>query len=555
MYIFKDKIFNNTEGYNKYCRNNINYYYTPVIFTSDTKSGEETIKRIAFKYENEGKIDFKNILGAYHVIVEDLNRKEILAFTDNSGQRCFYFNDNCISDRFLQLIDFIKSEGLNLEFDEEKLIEYIYFGKNFSCSTYIKGITKSNSQFYYKISENGDIIQLSKNIGTLNSSSFSIDVNRFSSILKKNLMSDKSLDNKTLSLTGGFDSRYVLSMIDDPSLRISIYTTENENLKDEIISHKISTILKKDFENIVLSNPHYDDNDIVDCFYKNDGYMSMFINLDFSYCMYAFLNYLSRNKDCKILFTGDTGTLHKDEHWKEEFPNYNKKHTNEKRYYYNRIRPIYGTNIFSNKAKSIIADVELNIQKWLNNNIQDINTKSIDYFEYYLNRQSFVPVYYNNKSQNIETYAPLLEYSFVINAYNQERKYRKRGKYMIDFITRMMPDVAKVPTVLGTTTSSENKYKVKDSLLILRGYMIKAIRLIGRKIFKANLLNSRPTWSMYNDILEKSELKKSAVNFFVKSGYIKKDTSDNINYSILSRLIESYLMYEIYTIDIKNKIR
>lgn len=543
MYIENNLVIDSSGSFKSYERNNIVYYYTPIIFSERTRAGENTAKLIADQYEHSGKIDFPLFLGAFKVVICDNNSKTTLFFTDNSNQRCFFIYKNSVSDNFLEIIE----NNKEITFNDERVVEYLFFGKNHFDKTYCNNLIKSDSESYYVIDEKGLIEKKSKDIGNI-SNAKGYTAEEFSDILKKQLLGDR-LKKNAISLTGGFDSRYVLSMINNEKLDINLYSTV-ENDRDTIISKQISKKLDKRFFLRMLDRPNInkvnEEQFLHDLFCTQNGYMAFFSAIDFAYNMSTFLKTL-RKEGYELLFTGDTGVLHKDEHWQEEIYNYNNKKTNYNRFFQNRIMPMRNINAYTEQAATYIEKQKEEIKFWLHANKQEINTKSYDWYKWYLTLRAFIPAYYNAKSIMLEVYAPMLEFRFVANSYNLDRSERRFGKGMKKFITKSMPEVARIKTVLGTTTSSEKRYALRDQFYIFRGFFIKVLRFLNRKIFKKNTFNfnQKPRWNM-EDILIDSEILNKAINYGIENNWIKNGKRNELDFGTISRLLEIYFMHENY---------
>ncbi len=530
MYI-DNSIITSSHQYKSYSSDGINYYYTPIIFTKNTEAGEETIKYVADQYKSNDSINFIELLGSYKVVIEDTNKGEVIFFTDNSNLRSFYMNGSKVSDSFLELLE----NGENLELNYDSVVEYLYFGKNYFHKTYVKNIDRSSREHYYVIKD-GVIEEKSKNIYDLDNKDIAIDVYEFSDILKRNLTSKE--EKKGLSLTGGFDSRYVLSMLNSDTLDITLYSSV-EDYPDSRVSRKIANTLNKKFKVFIIGRPDVVEEDIVKLFDEQDAYMSFFLGVDFAYKMPTFLGNM-KEEGYSYLLTGDTGTYHKDDDWQDEILNYNNPKTNTVKFFNNRMKPSSNTGVYTDRSKAVIESAIKDILNWLDNNKQSINTESIDWFKWHLLTDAYTPLYYNTKSSHLEVYAPLIEYRFIANSYHLKRSQRKFGRYMAAFISEKMPDVAQIPTVLGTTTSNRKRDKVRNVLFNGINFGVRAIRLVNRKLFGKGFMNYTDNWSL-DEFVRESNLASKAISFGEGKGLINKGYS-SIDDETIARLIEVYLV-------------
>ncbi len=536
MYLKGNKIECVDEKYKVYERNNVFYYYTPTIFTLNTNVGLDTIKYLAKQYESERGINYIELFGAYIVIIHDRNKNELIAFTDHNGQRCLYLYNNRIADSFVKLVEGID----NIEIDYDKAVEYLYYGANHFGFTYAKDIYRSKGECYYKIDAKGTLKTEAKGIGALSDLEYSIDTESFSNMIKSKLMDSTPEARKVLTLTGGFDSRYVFSVINSESLDVALYSTIKDD-PDIDISRRISNLMEKDFNVFIIDKEECLDETIRTLVIDRDVYMSLFNGMDFTYKMTKFLQILNDHK-YTLLFTGDTGILHKDEHWKEELPTYNKQKTNFMKFYKNRVKPVSKVTCYTKAAIDSIEGTEQLILEWLKQNIQQVNTKSYDWYEWYLKVKAFRNTYYNTKSKILEVYAPLLEYRFVVNSYNLKRRERYSGRYMSRWITKKMPMVSRVPTVLGMTTCTDVVQIPRNTLFKFKNLCIKAIRLFSMKLFKKSFNNIQPAWTFAKDI-KKTTIYKAAIRFAIEKNFIEKDSDIKLDLNTICRIIELYMFH------------
>ena len=185
-------------------------FYQGVIFCRKLKTGEETIKYILNKYNRTDKISFKDIYGAFIIIIIDKNTGKKLIFTDNSKMRSFYLGKNFISNSFLELIKYEKE----LNYDMDNVAQFITLGVVYFGKTVFQEIKLTLSEKYYEIIE-GKILEKDKEIGDIYNPLEKIkniqDVNKFFDDISYAV---KDL-NVSFDITGGFDSRMVLCEMKD----------------------------------------------------------------------------------------------------------------------------------------------------------------------------------------------------------------------------------------------------------------------------------------------------------------------------------------------------
>lgn len=532
MIIKTDGSIIDTQGYMDIEQNGIHYYVKGTFFMPGFKAGLESIKQFAKIYEDTNCIDFINCMGSFHFVIEKNN--EIIIFTDNGLSRCWFYNDECMSDNMISLLKITKE----IQLDKKNIAQYIVYNKVFFHETYVKNVKLSDSNEFYTVKDNV-ILPCKKDIGTLDSKNFALSADEFSSILKYSLQDL----NKVISLTGGFDSRYVLSLLyGSKKLAASISGTD-ENHSDFTISKKVAEIADIPYKQEIVPKPDIDDEYLVGIFLSRGGYFNIFNDGTFR------LNtYLSRKKQegYECLMTGDTGCFHKSEGWYQYLPFYRCKHYSIERFYKNIVVGNKRSFPFSVEMQKLADENKTQILEYFNDNRKLMNTQNYDWQAWYVNKASSYQPLYTNQSRLLESYPPLMEYRFVINSYNLPRRKRALATYMKEYITKINPDVAKIPTVNNITASSEKKFILRDMWFSVTNLFKAACRLFGRMIFKKNFFIGEPVieWSCEKEI-RGMKLSQNALDFAYDENFFdRKWTTETIPYDILCKLLEIYLLKE-----------
>lgn len=530
MFIKLDGKVVNPCKYISFERNNINYYVSGIFFIPGFKAGRESLVEFVKRYEAERSIDFINCMGSFSFIIE--KEDETIAFTDNGIGRCFFYNKNVLADNILELI---KNER-GIELDKRNIVQYIVYNKIFFDQTYVKGVLSSNNNEFYIIRDN-KIYSFKKNIGTLESEQYALPAEAFSEILKESL----SEINKVVSLTGGFDSRYILSLLlGSNNLAASISGTDKTH-SDFVISKKVAETAGVRYKQEIIPKPNIDDNYMIKMFLQRGGYFNTFNDGNFR------LNeYLRRKKEenCQCLITGDTGCFHKSEGWYAYFPFYRSKHYSIKRYKQlfldtKRKLPL------SPYSQEMVVDIEKEILKYLKINKKTVNTNNYDWQSWYLNKVSGYKFLYNSQNMLLTSYPPLLEYRFVINSYNLPRKERAMAFYMKKYMTSIDHNIAKIPTASKSTASSEKRFILRDSWFQICQLFQAALRLFGRIILKKNFFVENVIDWTCQDEVRNLKLSEEALDFAYKENIFEKQwTTQDVPYDILCKLIEIYLLKE-----------
>lgn len=525
----------NIDKYREYVQDGIRVLYRGLIFKEGFLEGEESIGDVVNGYLENGEIDFLSIFGAYHVVIIDVHKT--IFFTDHSYQRIFVYNNKGFADNLGEGALHLSSKN----FDDKGVAELLQYGQTFQGRTVVADLIETDPQNYY-VYQGDSITAHKKDIGSLNNQEYGITPERFSKIMAYSLRNKI----KAVSLTGGFDSRYVFSLMtafDKKNVFTTISCTDFEH-KDVTISKKVAEVAEIEYDPVLVEKPQVTEELLTTLFLSRNGSMS---SVDES--IYRLNTYLQtiRVAGGDMITTGDSGVFHKAEDWYQDFPRYSKPTCNIEGYYNKRLIGIKQDIGISQKLKDNVSDTKKYLMDYLQNNQQVINTKSYDWFHYYLTRGLFYDYMYNSQNEVLTSYAPLLEYRFVINSYNLPRKERSMARYMKKFMTVVNPKMAAVPTAIGVTASCEAKYKIRDQFLYMVDIGRAALRLAGKILFKKTLFSeSISRWSFEDDI-RGLELSKKALSFAKENGWLRDEiTLASVNYGTLKKLVELYLLKTIY---------
>lgn len=523
--------FLSTEGFEKVIYKNYVYYYSGIIYLRGKKAGKESVCWIAEEYETTGIIPFTKIFGAFCLIIDKLDGESIF-LSDNSNLHCFFIGGNYIGDNFLEIIRYEKSS----EFNMEALCEFFILGGVYFGKTLVAGICLSSNDSYY-VSVHDSIKEVTKGIGDIDEPSSINDVSEFFRDMAYSL-SDYRL---TLSLTGGYDSRMVYACLKD-HIPIDVFMSGNNERDPDIISaKKVAQAGGQTLEVIKIEKPKINEEYLRELFQYSQG-IAPFVNDGYMRISSFIKNRSLYDYDCYL--TGDGGVLHKDWWWVQDLPFYKRKKVNIKRFYDQRIGDIDSSLTFDNKLSVLFETIRDRFITEIEQYIKRLNTQSYDSFYYHINGRKIV-VHYSINSKTIASYAPLWELELVRYSYHLPRLQRFFYNSMRKIITENSRLIARVPTIYGTTSSSEPKYLLRDVLFQGVDYGKKAIRLGGRKLLNRSLfIGNLSTWSAENDI-RGLDISHEALNYCKRQRFIDPSvTFQSVSYSCLGRIIQIYLLAE-----------
>lgn len=529
--IRKGEILSNTNY--KVCKfNNTKYYYKGCIFVFDVEEGEDSIRHIHKYYQKNKTYPFENMGGAFNLVI--CENEEITFFSDNSHLQGFYYSSQYVADNMLELV----SLQNGLELDKNAICEFLLLGQNYFNKTLVAGVSLTETNLFYRIKA-GNFYKDKKEISNIDHmpSPNSKLQNIFDSV-------SQSLCSKKLSaaLTGGFDSRYVVTLLCKNASINTCISGDNPHSKDISISKKVATSLGLQNTVIKINRPILNNELLINMFKERGAGPSGFTEGE--YRIYYFLKQ-RKAEGFDFHITGDTGVLYKDEHWIQDFPFYKKRNFSTRRFYYQRMRMIKENIPFSSSMCLYQNDVEKKIISWLENNKKKWNTESYDWYRYVLKHETGMKQTIMMESCLIDEYCPLMELRAMQVAFNLPRHLRMGAKMMKKSVTEENIICARIPTTTGPTMSTELKYQLYNGIYDIKNYLVKIIRLLGRRILKKTIMTENVlTWSYQQDFRQ-MEIVHKAVTFAKNSDIINKECPyEAISYSVLNKLLYLYLLHK-----------
>lgn len=504
------------------------YYYSGVIWTYGKKSGKETIEYLSNFYDKNGKIPFNYLFGAFHLIIKK-SSGEVIMFTDNSNMHCFYISEDAIGTNFLEVIRVTKK----VEMDSDALVEFLSLGNIYFGKTFISSIKLSEHNKVY-VFDKKKLNIIDKEINGIDEKSEIKNMNEYF----ENMAYSLSNLNLTLSLTGGYDSRLVFACL-RKYIPIDVFISgDNENEKDIVISKKIASITENNFEHIKSKKPEVTIKYLNELFAYAQGIVP-FVNDGF-FRISNFIRNRAKRYDCYL--SGDGGVMHKDWWWLQDLPFYKRKTIDIEKFYYQRIK-------FADMHipwGDLIRESANYLDERMINKLKDfkktLNTQTYDALYFHVNGKK-TSVNYNIHSDQIKSYAPLWELELVRYSYNLPRLKRFYYLSMRTIITKASKTIARIPTVYGTTASSEPLFIIRDLFFQGIDYCKKAIRMLGRIFLNKNFFVGKLlTWSTEDKIRE-LELTNKAVKSLIKKGILDESTDANkLSFTVLGRILQIYLL-------------
>lgn len=508
---------------------NFDCYYHGLIFCRGLRSGKESIQFILDEFIDSGYIPFNKIHGAFLLTIKNRNSDEQIFFTDNSNLRSFYLGKTTISNDFLELIH----EENTLTFDIKFIIEYLSLGTIYFGNTLLSEITLSDSEHYYTVT-NENFCSKSKDINSLDSTASQVDFHDFFQDLVFAIYDERI----SIDLTGGYDSRLIFSEIKKHVPDIDICISGFKDSEDVIVASIIAKIVGMNIDVYTPARTVIDEEYLWELFDHSQTFSSLTNSIRISGFMRE-----RQNRGYNIRLTGDGGVLHKDWWWIQDFPFYNKKHTDLDRFFHQRI---YLTrikdNILTVNSRKTIAKIKNDFIARIRKYSRNTNTQTYDMLYYYVSGSKLSPSY-NSVSKYLTTYAPLWELDLARASYQLPRKKRFYANYIRDLITESAPEISRVRTVYGMNASSRRLDKIADSIYFLKDIFDKARRVYNRKFFNKNIVSDVDISNPYNDI-RALDIFHDAVSYFKELDILRPDVvATDINDSMADRILSVYMLY------------
>jgi len=189
----------------------------------------------------KSKFDFiENIEGIYSILIFDKIKNKYFLITDRYGiYNLFYLKNNkhiIISDTIDEIINHMQQIKLN----KGSIIEYLNFGFKLGNKTHIEGIYEFESSAIYQINKELEIAEeFYWNILDLTEKD-KLTNEKFQTIFNEHVLTAMTLsEKKSLPLTGGLDTRTILSACLPKMERLHCYTHGPKNHGDIKLAQKI----------------------------------------------------------------------------------------------------------------------------------------------------------------------------------------------------------------------------------------------------------------------------------------------------------------------------
>ena len=503
-------------------------YYEGIIYKAGFKVGNESIFELLAGYDLDQSINLNNFYGSYRIVIEDATKNIIIFFGDNSGSCCFYYDISTVlfSDSFLK----ITKQSNNLLPNFDAITEFLSFNCVYSDDTICKGIFKTNPFKYYVIEGNRiserekDILGVDKSSKYSNLSDFIDDFTHASEGIKKAVV-----------ITGGTDSRTILSHVISKNENFYLFISGREELEDVKIAKEISEVLGK---NLYISDEKMDninEEELRRLFIRTDGVYSYFSR----FRLHKKSDMLEK-LGVELELGGVAGELYKNSFLNQDFPFYTFGGVDRDKFYRMKINPEYlDLNIFTDKIKNAQSSMKTRV---LNKLFVDTSDKKHQtYFKAGIRALQYrMCTITNSSSFTVPIISPFAEIDVMALPYNEKPWNLELNKWQRREVSKYCPVIASIKTDRGTTLAHKKLSLIKEILgTYIYLFCIGVSRLLG---FKKTTTNSNRNAEF--DKLRKMKLFDNAISFCKELGILEKYVvGGNIPVEIADKLLTIAMVF------------
>ena len=455
-------------------------YYTGFFFLPGFPNGVDSLIELLTQIETKGLDIVRELLGVYFLSIKDLRNKNSYIFIDNSGLFKAYLADRTISTSLLELLD---DSNTPLALNQEALVEFLHFGFVHFERTICQGVTKLEPHFIYTFGSYGIIEKTDKGISRIHEGS-GVNPN----IFFKHLHNSIKDDSVSLDLTGGTDSRLIVSALYCHKADFELAISGVSGNRDISIGQKIGERINKDFYPYYHQVEEISSDYLEHLFELTDGQVDIVI-----YQRIYELQKSRLKRDVSLHISGVGGELYKDFWWLQDFPKYNKKSADLSKLYQLRIESIaFDHGILDKSLHSMSKDLKNRTIKKLQNLILPTNSQTYDNIYYYYKMQTTAGYFLTISNRLFKSYAPLIELGLVKFGFNLSRKKRFYNNFHREFITSSCKSISKIRTDAGVSCSSAFLLKVLDLISYGFNLSIRLLKQILRKVLRRTMFQESP---------------------------------------------------------------
>lgn len=451
--IHTKEIKDDKNKYHKMTNGNITCYFRGFFYYPGRRAGVDSINKLIDQYIQDSCIGFNELYGAYHIILIDNSNNATCFFTDNAGFCCFYYNidKSIISDSFLEMAE--ASEIITPNY--QAITQFIHFNCIYSNSTICNEIVRTESIDYY-IYENLYIKSRDKNLLSLGNSKKYRDLHSFMKDVVYAAAGWKTAD----VITGGADSRTVLSHLYSLNVDVDLVISGSEQMVDVQIAREIADRMNK---KLYISNEEVDED-------NKDWIRELFIGTDGVTGTFSKHRLHKKNKALESLgynleYGGVSGELYKNSFLNQDFPFYYTGEVNKSKFYKIKVYPsYYGDKFLTERIIGQAAKMEENVINYLFD--YEGGEKSKVYFRAGSRIMRYRMVALSNSNNiSVPSISPFAEIDMMRLTYDKNPWELEINKWQRREVSTYCPLIADIRTDRGVTLQDANMKIYKEALL------------------------------------------------------------------------------------------
>lgn len=497
------KISIDLSQYNKCGTELYNCYFEGSVIYKNRSEGCKSILQLLNDLE-KGEIDWNHIYGAFRVIAINKIDNVINLFSDNAGLLCFYYheNENVLSDSFINLLESTDQHNINMKAVAGIVKDTFVYSNQTICKE-IKRL--SSDSFYFWREEK--LVSQAKLWKTFEEINYNKSVSDFSNKLLKSISGKKIAS----ILTGGTDSRWVLSMLLSAKVDSDLFISGDEGHIDVKVAKQIAEKLNKPLT--ICNGTIKTQQDFDNAFEFSDGSFNC-VSL---YRLYVLQNTI-KERGYDICLGGVGGEFYKNSFIVQKLPIY----------YGNLNVKSFVRRWLSIDRKSYFTDEIIGQFNLMKNDFEDdlsnihhgvgILKQSIDY-GYWILKHRMVTI---SNSNLVPQIAILVERDSISIPYKTNPYLLEINKIQRREVSRNSPSISKVKTDKNSSLSNSILKIFGD---FFKNYTFRFKGLLKRKIKKQHNSSGLNEHVFETEIIKENYFK--AFNHCKTSGIIKKDVLFN----------------------------
>lgn len=455
--------------------------------------------------------------GQYLLFVYQRKTGRSYCFTDESGNFHGFYGLNAVSDSFLELVKFL---GLKKEdMDPGHVAEFLHWGNFHYNRTFFSQVKKIKGSEIILLDENGSFSILEKTWPSLENGNPEFSMDRFFQSLAASLRDEKVI----CDITGGVDSRMLVSALHHYGLNIGLAISGIEGNEDIRIARQVSKVLDKEL--LICFHDLSDlGQDLNNIFGLTEGLSNIV-----SYHRAYQLSNLRRRAGFTVAISGAGGEIYKDFSWMTDFPFYNRKRADLFSFYHLRFCPIAPAhNLLRGeyRKRSLLLEDSI-ISEWKGHFLKSTNSQTYDNLYFFYKWPAFAGRFITNISSVIPCYAPFLELDMGKYTFSLPRTDRLFNRLQRKWISRYAPDLSILATTEGGMSVSDRMDKqLLDIWFFISNRTRRLLNKAGQKLFRKSYL---PIESPnHPDLLTRARALgqfKESVELLIQSGILSPELS------------------------------